>query len=86
MGGCSPFSATEKNYSNLINDFDKLWQFPYCFAIDIDSSEMPVRRSRIGQLNSPESREMLDITEMTENFTKVTKHLTKLKETLINYV
>ena len=27
-----------------------------------------------------------DITEMTENFTKVTKYLNKFKETLINYV
>ena len=26
------------------------------------------------------------ITELTENFTKVTKYLTKFKETLINYV
>ena len=31
-----------------------------------------------GQVDSPE------ITEMTENFTKVTKYLTKFKETLIN--
>ena len=35
-----------------------------------------------GQINSPESPE---ITEMTEYFTKVTKYLTKSKETLINY-
>ena len=33
-----------------------------------------------GQVDSPE------ITEMTENFTKVTKYLTKFKETLINYL
>ena len=26
------------------------------------------------------------ITELTENFTKVTKYLTKFKDTLINYV
>ena len=32
---------------------------------------------------SPESPEL---TEMTKNSTKVTKYLTKLKETLINYV
>ena len=39
-----------------------------------------------GQIDSPESRETPKSTEMTENFTKVTKKLTKLKETLINYV
>ena len=38
------------------------------------------------QVDSPESPEMSEITEMTENFIKVTKNLTKLKETLTNYV
>ena len=38
-----------------------------------------------GQVDSPESPETPELTEMTENFTKVTKYLTKLKETLINY-
>ena len=38
------------------------------------------------QVDSPELPETLEITEKTENFTKVTKYLTKLKETLINYV
>ena len=33
-----------------------------------------------GQVDSPE------LSETTENFTKVTKYLTKFKETLINYV
>ena len=32
------------------------------------------------------SLEMLEITEMTENLSKVTKYFTKLKDTLINYV
>ena len=36
--------------------------------------------------DSPESPETTEITEMTENFRKVTKYLTKLKDTLINYV
>ena len=36
-----------------------------------------------GQVDSPE---MPKITEMTENFTKVAKYLTKLKHTLIKYV
>ena len=36
--------------------------------------------------DTPELPEMPEITEMTENFTKVIKYLTKLKETLINYV
>ena len=35
-----------------------------------------------GQVDSPE---LPEITEMTENFTKVAKYLTKFKET-INYV
>ena len=48
-----------------------------------------------GQVDSPELLETPEITEMTEksrksqmteNFTKVTKYLTKFKETLINYV
>ena len=37
----------------------------------------------MGQVDSPKSPE---ITEMMENFTKVTKYLTKLKDALINYV
>ena len=39
-----------------------------------------------GQVDSPESPETREIMEMAENFTKVTKYLTKLKDTLINYV
>ena len=39
-----------------------------------------------GQVNSPESPETPEIMEKTENFIKVTKYLTKQKETLINYV
>ena len=39
-----------------------------------------------GKVDSPESPETPEITEMTDNFTKVTKYLTKLKDTLINYV
>ena len=40
----------------------------------------------MGQVNSLELPQRLEITEMMEHFTKVTKHLTKFKETLINYV
>ena len=36
-----------------------------------------------GQVDSPE---LPKTPEITENFTKVTKYLTKFKETLINYV
>ena len=36
-----------------------------------------------GQVDSPE---LPEITEIIEKFIKVTKHLTKLKETLTNYV
>ena len=39
-----------------------------------------------GQVDSPVSPKTLEITEMTENFTKVTKYVTKLKGTSINYV
>ena len=39
----------------------------------------------MGQVDSPESPETLEIMEMLEIFTKVTKYLTKSKETLINY-
>ena len=38
------------------------------------------------QVDFSESPETPEITEMTDNFTKVTKYLTNLKETLINYV
>ena len=38
------------------------------------------------QVDSPELLDTPEITEMMENFIKVTKYLTKLKETLINYV
>ena len=37
-----------------------------------------------GQKDSPELPETPEIMEMTENFTKVTKYLSKFKETLIN--
>ena len=38
------------------------------------------------QVDSTESPETLEITDMTESFTKITKYLTKLKDMLINYV
>ena len=40
----------------------------------------------IGQVDCLELPEMPEITETIENFIKVTKHLTNLKETLTNYV
>ena len=39
----------------------------------------------LGQFDSPESPEMPETTEKMENFIKVTKYITKLKGTLINY-
>ena len=36
-----------------------------------------------GQVDHPESSETQEITEKTKNFIKMTKYLTKLKETLI---
>ena len=44
-----------------------------------------VKKFSKGQFDSPELPETPEIMEMTENFTKVTKYLTKFKETL-NYV
>ena len=44
------------------------------------------RAALYGQVDSPELPEMPEIMEMMENFSKVTKYLTKFKETLINYV
>ena len=46
----------------------------------------PVKNLIKGHVNSPESQEMPEITAKTENFTKVIKYLTKLKETSIDYV
>ena len=40
----------------------------------------------VGQVDSQESPDTLEITEMTENSTRVTKYSTKPKDTLINYV
>ena len=40
----------------------------------------------LGQVDFPELPETPEITETIENFIKVTKHLTKLKETLTNYI
>ena len=44
------------------------------------------RTLKFGQVDSPELPETPETMEMTENFTKVTKYLTKFIETLINYV
>ena len=38
------------------------------------------------QFDSSELLKRLEITEMTENFAKVTNYLTKLKETSLDYV
>ena len=40
----------------------------------------------IGQVDSLELPKTPEITEIIENFIKVTKHLTKLKDTSTNYV
>ena len=34
--------ATDRYYINLINDFEKLWQFPYCFGA-IEGCQIPVK-------------------------------------------
>ena len=39
-----------------------------------------------GQVDSLESPKTPEIMEMTENFIKMTKNLTKLKQTLANYL
>ena len=41
--------------------------------------------SNVGPGRFPESPETPEITQILENFMKVTKHFTKLKETLTNY-
>ena len=46
----------------------------------------PKKNLYMGQIDSLESPKMLEITKMMENFTKVTKHLTIFKETLMNYI
>ena len=43
-------------------------------------------RSYNGQVDSPESPKTPETTEKMENFIKMTKYLTKLKEALINHV
>ena len=45
-----------------------------------------IASSYLGQVDSPESPETPEITEKAKNFIKVIKYLTKLKETLINFV
>ena len=42
------------------------------------------RTLKFGQVDSPELPETPETMEMTENFTKVTKYLTKFIETFIN--
>ena len=39
----------------------------------------------LGQVDSPESLETSEVTEMTENFIKVTKYLITLRETLMSF-
>ena len=56
-----------------------------CFKFNLGSIQSEVCYGK-GQVDSPESLETTEITEKTENFIKVTRNLTKLKETLINYV
>ena len=57
-----------------------------CVVLNLSNYSSVSQANSFGQVNSPELPEMLEITEMMENFTKVTKYLTKFKETLIDYV
>ena len=54
--------------------------YPVCYKVN------DVKTFKNGQVDFPELPETPEVTEMTENFMKVTKYLTKFKETLINYV
>ena len=45
-----------------------------------------VNMEKLGQVDSPKSLETPEFKKMTQNFTKVTKYLTKLKDILINYI
>ena len=50
------------------------------------SDKITVKMDFQGQVDSPEFPETPETTEIMDNFIKVTKYLTKLKEALINYV
>ena len=57
-----------------------------CFEFFKKRKSVFLKSVKNGQVDSPESLETPEIKEMMANFTKVTKYLTKLKDTLINYV
>ena len=62
-------------------------QGPDLLIINESKVEISCQQTQFtGQVDSPESPGTPEITEMTENFTKVTEYLTRLKDTLINYV
>ena len=54
----------------------------------MEKNRKRISRSAVGynQVDFPESPETPEITEMIENFIKVTKDFTKLKDTWTNYV
>ena len=59
--------------------------FTFWDMCTLDMRYICLQTYRNNQFDSQELPETPKIMEMTENFTKVTKYLTKFKETLINW-
>ena len=69
-----------KRKKRLSNFFKKM------FVPKLSHSDIVSLIIALGQVDFPESPKTPEITEVTEDFSKVIKYLTKLKDTLINYV
>ena len=69
-----------KRKKRLSNFFKKM------FVPKLSHSDIVSLIIALGQVDFPESRKTPEITEVTEDFSKVIKYLTKLKDTLINSV
>ena len=54
------FPTTETDYTNLVNDFQKLWQFPYCFGA-IGACHIPIECPPGGQEYAKEYRNFKDL-------------------------
>ena len=69
-----------KRKKRLSNFFKKM------FVPKLSHSDIVSLIIASGQVDFPESPKTPEITEVTEDFSKVIKYLTKLKDTLINSV
>ena len=54
------FPTTETDYTNLVNDFQKLPQFPYCFGA-IGGCHIPIKCPSGGQESAKEYRNFKDL-------------------------